>query len=82
MAISPNLPLTEEEPVRPLSPYASSKLANEGYAAAFANTPGRKRLVCVILMSLARVRIPRRLRGGHPPMDFRHASRPGGARFR
>jgi UDP-N-acetylglucosamine 4-epimerase len=37
---SPNLPLTEEEPVRPLSPYASSKLANEGYAAAFANTSG------------------------------------------
>ena len=37
---SPNLPLREEEAARPLSLYASSKLANEAYAAAFAhNTP-------------------------------------------
>ena len=37
---STNLPLAEEEPPRPLSPYAASKLANEGYAAALAHITG------------------------------------------
>lgn len=37
---STNLPLAEDEPARPLSPYAASKLADEGYAAALAGTAG------------------------------------------
>jgi UDP-N-acetylglucosamine 4-epimerase len=37
---STRLPLTEEQPARPLSPYAASKLANEAYAASFSQSYG------------------------------------------
>jgi UDP-N-acetylglucosamine 4-epimerase len=37
---SVSLPLTEDQPGRPLSPYAASKLADEVYAATFANGGG------------------------------------------
>jgi UDP-N-acetylglucosamine 4-epimerase len=37
---SPRLPLKEDEPARPLSPYAASKLANEIYADSFARSHG------------------------------------------
>ena len=37
---SPQLPLTEDQPARPLSPYAASKLADEAYAGAFAYAYG------------------------------------------
>ena len=37
---SPHLPLKEDEPPRPLSPYAASKLANEIYADSFARSHG------------------------------------------
>jgi len=35
---STRLPLTEDQPPRPLSPYAASKLANEAYAEAFSQS--------------------------------------------
>src|SRR5262249_10332191 len=34
------LPLTEDQPGQPLSPYAASKLSNEAYAAAFSRSYG------------------------------------------
>lgn len=37
---SARLPLTEDQPAQPLSPYAASKLANEAYAASFARSYG------------------------------------------
>src|SRR5204863_7399934 len=37
---SARLPLKEDEPPRPLSPYATSKLANEIYADSFAHSHG------------------------------------------
>ncbi len=37
---SPHLPLKEDEPPRPLSPYAASKLADEIYAGSFARSHG------------------------------------------
>ena len=37
---STRLPLTEDQPGQPLSPYAASKLANEAYAAAFSRFSG------------------------------------------
>ena len=37
---STRLPLTEDQPVLPLSPYAASKLANEADAASFAGSSG------------------------------------------
>jgi UDP-N-acetylglucosamine 4-epimerase len=37
---STQLPLTEDQPARPLSPYAASKLADEAYAGAFARVYG------------------------------------------
>jgi UDP-N-acetylglucosamine 4-epimerase len=37
---STRLPLTEDQPVQPLSPYAASKLANEAYAASFSRSYG------------------------------------------
>jgi UDP-N-acetylglucosamine 4-epimerase len=37
---STRLPLTEDQPARPLSPYAASKLANEVYADMFSRTYG------------------------------------------
>jgi UDP-N-acetylglucosamine 4-epimerase len=37
---NPNLPLTESEPAKPLSPYAASKVCNEVYAEAFQRSYG------------------------------------------
>jgi len=37
---STRLPLTEDQPVQPLSPYAASNLANEAYAASFSRSYG------------------------------------------
>ena len=39
---STRLPLTEDQPAQPLSPYAASKLANEAYATAFSRSYGMK----------------------------------------
>ncbi len=36
----PDLPRTEEQPTRPMSPYAASKLATEGYVLAFGSSYG------------------------------------------
>src|SRR2546428_3035406 len=68
------LPISEDHPMNPLSPYAASKLAGEGYCQAFARSYGLD-TACLRLFS---VYGPRQYGGGYGGGIRRPAGRPSG----